>query len=61
MREHLLAALCEPLLILAGEEAKPASYREIGIRTGLKSGSVRNCLDALRHRLTEAVTEKVTS
>jgi len=50
---RLLAALCEPLLILAGDAAVPATYREIGERTGLKPGSVRNCLDALRQRLSD--------
>ncbi len=48
---RLLAALCEPLLTLAG--AAPATYREIAERLGgtATANSVRTGLDRLRHRL----------
>jgi hypothetical protein len=48
---RLLAALCEPLLTLAG--AAPATYREIAERLGGTAtvNSVRTGLDRLRHRL----------
>ncbi|MER7181491.1 hypothetical protein ABT404_18740 [Streptomyces hyaluromycini] len=51
---RLLAALCEPLLLLAGEEAAAATYRQIADRVGGTPASVRTCLDALRSRLTDA-------
>ncbi|MEU9396333.1 hypothetical protein AB0D86_40840 [Streptomyces sp. NPDC048324] len=50
---RLLAALCEPLLLLAGEEAAAATYRQIADRVGGTPASVRTCLDALRNRLTD--------
>jgi len=50
---RLLTALCEPMLTLAGEAAVPATYREVATRVGQTAASVRTCLDALRHRLTE--------
>ncbi|QJY45125.1 hypothetical protein [Pseudonocardia broussonetiae] len=49
----LLAALCEPVLTLAG--SKPASYREIAERIGgTTPASVRTGLDRLRNRLSDA-------
>ncbi|MGW3360541.1 hypothetical protein ACWDFL_34990 [Streptomyces bungoensis] len=50
---RLLAALCEPLLLLAGGEATAATYRQIADRVGGTPASVRTCLDALRHRLSD--------
>lgn len=50
---RLLAALCEPILILAGDQAVPATYRQIAERVGQRPQSVRVCLDQLRLRLTE--------
>jgi hypothetical protein len=53
-REHrLLAALCEPMLILAGPEARPANYREVAKRVGSTAAAVRTCLDELRMRLSD--------
>ena len=50
---RLLAALCEPLLALAGGE--PATYREIASRLGgtATAASVRTGLDRLRNRLAD--------
>jgi hypothetical protein len=50
---QLLAALCEPLLIFAGDDAVPATYREIAARVHRSSAGVRTCLDGLRRKLTE--------
>lgn len=50
---RLSAALCEPLLLLAGGEATAATYRQIADRVGGTPTSVRTCLDALRHRLSD--------
>lgn len=49
---RLLAALCEPVLLLAG--SRPASYREIAERLGgTTPASVRTGLDRLRNRLSD--------
>jgi hypothetical protein len=50
---RLLAALCEPLLTLAGSE--PSSYREIAERLGgtATASSVRTGLNRLRNRLAD--------
>ena len=51
----MLAALCEPLLRLAGEQARPASYAEIARRLQLGSPEyVRRVLGELRDRLSTA-------
>jgi hypothetical protein len=50
---RLLAALSEPVLLLAGPEAVPATYREVAARVGQTPASVRTCLDALRQRLSD--------
>lgn len=46
-----LAALCEPLLTLAGPAATAATYKQIGERLGRSPRYVRNRLDALRNHL----------
>lgn len=50
---RMLAALCEPMLLLAGRE--PATYREIAERLGgtATAQSVRTGLDRLRNRLAD--------
>lgn len=49
----LLTALCEPILILAGDDAVAATYQQIAVRVGQRKDSVRACLDQLRVRLTD--------
>lgn len=52
---RMLAALCEPLLRYAGEQARPASYSEIAHRLQLGSAEyVRRVLGELRDRLSTA-------
>lgn len=48
-----LAALCEPILTLAGLAAVAASYRQIAERTGTTQATVKTCLDQLRARLSD--------
>jgi len=48
-QRRYLAALCER--ILTGIGATPAAYREIAERCGVAPQTVRNSLDALRHKL----------
>lgn len=50
---RMLAALCEPRLLLAGEGARPATYSEIAERLGTTPSSVKVCLDAVRRRLSD--------
>lgn len=50
---RMLAALCEPRLLNAGEEARPATYGEVAERLGTTTSSVKGCLDNLRHRLSD--------
>jgi hypothetical protein len=47
----MLLALCEPLLLYAGEDARPASQIEIAERLGVSAEYVRQTLAALRDRL----------
>lgn len=50
---RFLAALCEPILTLAGPAAVAATYRQIAERTGTTPAAVRTCLDHLRARLSD--------
>lgn len=50
---RFLAALCEPVLTLAGPAAQPATYRQIAERLGTTQATARNCLDLLRARLSD--------
>lgn len=45
---QLVAALCEPMLLLAGPAAVPATYRQIGDRLSLSHHYVRKRLDVIR-------------
>ena len=47
----MLAALCEPVLTLAGRSA--ATYREVAERLGTTAKTARTCLDGLRTRLAD--------
>jgi len=49
--ERMLVALCEPMLTLAGEDARPATYAAIGKRLHVGAEYVRRCLGELRERL----------
>ena len=51
---RLLAALCEPLLRGLDDEAVPATYRAIAVRTGLRPGHVATVFHGLRRQLSEA-------
>ena len=47
----MLAALCEPVLTLAGRSA--ATYREVAERLDTTPKAARTCLDGLRSRLAD--------
>jgi hypothetical protein len=51
---RMLAALCEPLLRGRDDDAVPATYRAIAVRTGLRPGHVATAFHGLRRQLTEA-------
>ncbi|MGH3567527.1 MAG: hypothetical protein ACRDRH_16130 [Pseudonocardia sp.] len=51
---RMLAALCEPLLRYAGEDARAATNAEIADRLSLKAEYVRRSLSDLRDRLSTA-------
>jgi hypothetical protein len=53
-RLRLLAALCEPLLRGADDDAGPATYRAVADRTGLRPGYVANVFHDLRRQLSDA-------
>jgi hypothetical protein len=48
---RMLTALCEPVLLFAGDEARPATYAAIGKRLKVGPEYVRRCLGDLRERL----------
>ncbi len=50
---RFLAALCEPVLTLAGPAAAPATYRQIAERLGTTQATAKSCLDQLRARLSD--------
>jgi hypothetical protein len=51
---RLLAALCEPLLRGMDDDAAPATYRAIAVRTGLRPGHVATVFHRLRRQLSDA-------
>lgn len=53
---RLLAALCEPLLRGRGDDAAPATYRAIAVRTGARPAHVATVFHGLRRQLTAAGT-----
>jgi hypothetical protein len=50
---RFLAALCEPVLTLAGPAAAASSYRQIAERLGTTQATAKSCLDQLRARLSD--------
>jgi len=51
---RLLAALCEPVLRGTDDDAGPATYRAIAVRTGLRPGHVATVFHGLRRQLSDA-------